>query len=116
MNRPIPRNLSRAIFFLGVILGFALAVILLWSRMEATHYFFSGAQYDPFDGLHCPLMMAPTEKGVVTATFDNTSDREVNFRYRAEISGAVSTRHLEGQTAVPPHQTKRVELPIDAND
>ena len=109
--------LSSAIFFLGVIIGLALAVITIWTRIEATRYYFTGAKYDPFTGLRCPVMIAPTEKGIVTAVFNNPTNEEDNFFYRAQISGkAFSTRQVEDQIAVPPHQTKTIRLAVDAND
>jgi hypothetical protein len=116
MNTKLLRTLSGAVFFLGVILGFALAVITIWNRLEAVRYYFTGATYEPFDGLQCPVMIAPNEKGIVTAVFNNPTDREDNFFYRAEISGVVSTRQVEGQIAVPAHQRKSIQLIVDAND
>ena len=116
MNTKLLRILSRAVFFLGVILGFALSVITIWNRLEGVRYYFTGAQYELFNGLRCPVMIAPNEKGIVTAVFNNPTDREDNFFYRAEISGDVTTRQVEGQIAVPAHQRKSIQLTVDAND
>jgi hypothetical protein len=116
MNTKSLHTLSYVVFFLGVLLGFAVALVTIWNRLEAISYFFTGARYDPFDGLRCPVMIAPTEEGVVTAAFRNPTDREDTFFYRAEISGPVSMRRLEGQTAVPPHQTEKLEFAVDARD
>jgi hypothetical protein len=116
VNNKLLRILSLVVFFLGASLGFALAVLLIWSRLEAVNYYFSGIKYEPFNGLQCPLLIAPTEEGTVTAVFDNPSDREDTFFYRAEISGDVFTRQVEDQIAVPPHQTRNVHLNVDRND
>jgi hypothetical protein len=116
MDTKLLRILGGAVFFLGVIIGFALAVIPIWNRLEAVRYYFTGARYEPFNGLRCPVMIAPTEKGIVTAVFNNPADKEDNFLYKAEISGDVSTRQVEGQTAVSPHQTESVQLTVDTND
>jgi hypothetical protein len=116
MNTRTLHTLSYVVFFLGVLVGFAVAVIMIWNRLEAISYFFTGARYDPFEGLRCPVMIAPTEEGRVTAAFRNPSDREDTFFYRAEISGLPSTRRLEGQITVPPRQTKRLEFTVDAED
>jgi hypothetical protein len=116
MNMKPLRILSGTVFFLGVIIGFGLAVITIWNSLEAARYYFTGAKYEPFDGLRCPVMIAPTEKGIVTAVFNNSTDQEDNFLYRAEISGDISKRHVEGQILVPPHQRKSIQLTVDAND
>jgi hypothetical protein len=116
MNMKLLRILSGTVFYLGVIFGFALAVTSIWNSLEAVRYYFTGAKYEPFDGLRCPVMIAPTEKGMITAHFKNTKNQDDNFFYRAEISGDISTRQVEGQILVPPHQRKSIQLTVDAND
>src|SRR6185295_13678294 len=117
MNKRPLRFWSRTVFFLGVSIGFALSGIAVWNHLEATSYFFTGVKYAPFNGLRCPVMIAPTEKSMVTAVFNNPTNEEDNFFYRAEISGrAFSRRRVEDQIAVAPHQTKTIQLAVDAND
>jgi hypothetical protein len=115
-TRPLPL-LSRASFFLGVTIGLALSGIAVWDNLESTNYFFTGVRYAPFHGLRCPLMIAPTEKGIVTAVFNNPTNEEDKFFYRAEISRkAFSRRQIEDQIAVPSHQAKTIQLAVDATD
>jgi hypothetical protein len=116
MNKKSLRILSYAIFFPGIILGFALAAITIWNRTEAISYFFRGAKHEPFNGLHCPVLIAPAEKGILAAIFNNPTDEEDTFFYRAEISGTPSTRQVEDQITVSPHQAKSIRLTVDAND
>lgn len=116
MNARLLRILSFTLFFLGVLLGFGLAIITIWSRLEANHYYFKGLKYDAFTGLRCPIMIAPTQQGMVTAVFNNPTEREDSFFYRAEINGRVSTRQVEDQIMVPPRQSKSIQLGVDAND
>lgn len=109
--------LSRAFFFLSVVMGLILSVIAIWNDLESTSYFFTGVKHDPFHGLRCPIMIAPSERGIVTAVFNNSTDQEDNFYYRAEISGrSFSTRQIEDHIAVPPHQAKNIRLTVDAQD
>ena len=110
------RLLSSLIFFLGVILGFVLAIISLWNQVEALNYFFKGASYAPFQGLKCPIMMTRSETGVVTSVFDNPADSEDNFSYKIEISNIVSFRIIEDQITVPAHQTKDVAFTVTKDD
>jgi hypothetical protein len=110
------RILGYAIFFVGAILGFALSITLIWNRMEAVNYYFSGIKYEPFQGLQCPAMIAPRETGVVNIVFDNQRDRDDTFFYRAEISGDVFTRQVEDQLLVPARETRSIQLTVDAND
>ena len=117
MNIRRLRLLGRTVFFLGITIGLALAGISIWNNVESTNYFFRGVKYPPFNGLRCPLMIAPTEKGIVTAVFSNPTGEEDKFFYRAAISKKTfSQRQIKDQIAVPPHQTKTIQLTVDAND
>jgi hypothetical protein len=117
MHTRLLRLLSRTIFFLGVTIGLVLSGIAIWNNLESTSYFFTGVKYAPFNGLRCPLMIAPTEKGIVTVVFNNPANEGDNFFYRAEISGkSFSRRQVKDQIAVSPHQTKTIQLAVDAND
>jgi hypothetical protein len=117
MSQSSRRILSYAAFFFGITIGFVLSVIAIWNNLEATSYYFRGVKFPPFPGLRCPLMIAPTETGIVNAVFENPTDKEDNFSYRAEISRrGVSTRQVEGQIAVPPGGERSAQLTIDTND
>jgi hypothetical protein len=117
MNTRTLQNLGGVAFFVGVIIAFVLSIIAIWNNIESTSYYFSGVKYPPFSGLRCPVMIGPTETGMVNAVFDNPTDKEDNFFYRAEISGrSSSTRQVEGQIAVPPRETRSVQLTVDSND
>lgn len=108
---------SRVSFFLGVVIGFLLSVIAIWNNLESTDYYFTGVKYASFKGLRCPLIVAPTEKGLVRAVFKNPTNQEDDFFYRAEISGrAFSTRQIEDKIPVPPHQARNIQFTVDVND
>ena len=109
--------LSRAAFFVGVVIGFLLSVLAIWNNLESTDYYFTGVKYASFKGLRCPLIVAPTEKGLVRAVFKNPTNQEDDFFYKAEISGrAFSTRQIEDKIPVPPHQARNIQLTVDTND
>jgi hypothetical protein len=117
MNTRTLQNLGGVAFFLGVTIAFVLSIIAIWNNIESTSYYFRGVKYPPFPGLRCPVMIGPTETGIVNAVFNNPTDREDNFFYRAEISRkGVSTRQVEGQIAVPPGEERSVQLSVDAKD
>jgi len=115
-NLRLLRILGYAFFYTGIILGLVLAVIAVWNRTEAISYFFRGAKFDPFHGLRCPVLVAPTETATVIAEFSNPTNEEDTFFYRIEVSGAPSTRQIADQVTVPPHENKSVQLAVDAND
>jgi hypothetical protein len=79
-------------------------------------YFYTGAGYDRFSGLHCPILISRWEPGVVTATFDNSTDADLRPYYEVEISGESATRHLEGQITVEPHTRRDVRWSVGNGD
>jgi hypothetical protein len=117
MNTRLLLILSRIFFFLGVVIGLVLAVIAIWNNTEATSYYYTGVAYPLFHGLRCPVMISPTEKGIVTAVFDNPTTKEDIYYYRIQISRSTSsTRTIEAQIAAPPRQSTSVQWTVDAND
>ena len=110
------RTLGGVTFLLGVFLGLALAFAAIWSDFEGFSYFNSGAGYQSFNGLVCPILMTRSEKGVVTADFENPTGQEFEPYYEVAISGPVSLRKFEGQLSVLAHATKSIRWTVDAND
>jgi hypothetical protein len=110
------RSLGGIIFLLGVSLGLALALAAIWSDFEGFSYFNTGAGYQLFNGLVCPILMTRSEKSVVTADFENPSSQEFKPFYEVAISRPGSLRKLEGQLSVPAHTTKSIQWTVDAND
>ncbi len=103
------------LYFSGIFLGFALGIAANWAEFEGISYYYTGAAYSPFRGLHCPLLMTRSETGLVTASFDNPGSQEIEPYYEVEISGPLP-RNYEGQLSVAPHETKTVQWNVDAND
>ncbi len=112
-----PARLAGAtIFFLGILSGLALASAAIWGDFEAMSYFYTGAGYDQFNGLKCPILMTLSDTGIVTAGFSNASDREIQPYYEVSVSGVASLREFEAQLPVPAHATESVQWTVDAND
>jgi len=110
------RILGGVIFLLGFFLGLALALSAIWSDFEGFSYFNTGAGYQSFNGLVCPILMTRSEKSVVTADFENPSGQEFEPYYEVAISAPGSSRKLEGQLSVPAHAARSVQWTVDAND
>jgi hypothetical protein len=109
------RKFGRPLFWSGIGLGFALAVAAVWAAFEAQSYFFSGATFEAYNGLRCPILMTRSEQGTITATFDNPADRESRPYYEVEISGRLA-RQFEDQLTVPAHESKTVQWTVSADD
>ena len=103
------------VFFLGIFLGLALAIAAIWADFEGLSYYYTGATYGQFNGLHCPILMTRSETGTITATFNNPGNQIYEPYYQMEIGGLLP-RNFEDQLSIPPHTTKSVQWTVDAHD
>ncbi len=110
------QELANVPYFLGVLVGLALAIAAAWADFEGLSYFATGAGYQPFNGLHCPVLMSHAETASVSVSFDNPTNQDLQPYYDVEISGHAASRSLEGQVAVPPHAERRVVWTVTAQD
>jgi hypothetical protein len=105
-----------AFFLLGVLTTMTLAGVTAWAAFEGLSYFATGAGYDLYGGMHCPILISPRETGIVSASFSNPTDQVLQPYYEVEISGRIAARQFEGQIAVPPHTSQSVTWTVNAGD
>lgn len=110
------KKLGTAVFVAGVVLALGLAGVSIWGDYEAMSYFYTGAGYAGFSGLHCPALMSRGETPTISATLDNSSNDVVQPYYEVEISGIAGFRNIENQVMVPPHSKRVVQWTVSAND
>ncbi len=108
--------IAGATFLLGVLITLTLAGLTAWASFEGLAYFSTGAGYDPFGGMHCPILISTGETGVVTADFTNSTDQTQQPYYEVEISGITAARSLEDQITVPPHTTGQASWTVTTAD
>ncbi len=116
MHRKIARTAATALYLLGVLTIMALAAVTAWAAFEGLSYFATGAGYDLYGGMHCPILISPRENGVVAASFTNPTDQVLQPYYEVEISGRIAARQMEGQVDVIPHASQSVTWTVNARD
>jgi hypothetical protein len=112
------RTLFAGLYSLGLILALALAAALTWAELEASLFdvsLIAGSQALP---LQCPLALSRHETSYITASFSNSSEREVRQIVRAHISDGFVTlmRQEEMLLELAPGETQRLRWPITAQD
>lgn len=104
------------LFGIGLLAGLALATIAVWGDFEGMSYFSSAAGYAGFPGLHCPVIMGPTETATVSAEFSNSTNETAQPYYQVWVSGLAAVRAFENQIDVPPHSSRTVAWTVNAGD
>lgn len=116
MNHATRRIAAEILFVAGVLITLVLTALMAWAPFEGLSYFASGAGYDSFSGLHCPILISSTEAGQVRAEFRNSTDEVQQPYYEVEISGKVASRHLESQVSVPAQTIRVVRWTVSSED
>ena len=116
MQTKSARTWGTLIYAVGLIFALGLALAAIWGDYEALSYFYTGAVYGPFGGLHCPALMTHAEVVPISATFDNPTDKTIEPFYQVKISGVAALRTIEKQLQVPPHSSATIQWTVDAND
>lgn len=109
-------KLGAVIFFIGILLALSLSLAAVWSDFEGVSYFYTGAGYPSFSGLNCPILMTHSETGMVSASFNNSEELEIEPYYEVTISGQSAQREFEGQLSVPAHSSKTIRWTVNADD
>jgi len=96
------------IFLAGILLELSLSSGVVWAQVDASFY---GTPTNEVGlKLNCPIMLSPSESGVVSATITNTLNEEVLPVVTAEISGTQSTRQT---LSLAPRETQVLQWPVD---
>lgn len=106
---------SSIVYFLGIAVGLSLAVVSIWADYEAVSYFFTGARFDAFRGMTCPILATRSETVTISASIENPGDRAVRPLYRVEVSGPAG-RMFRDQISIPPHEMQRIEWTVSTDD
>jgi hypothetical protein len=104
------------LFSAGILLAFTLTAALTWASLEADFYGFDRYTNARFDGLSCPLLMTPFEKGSVIMYVNNPSTTEINPIIRIDISTTAVVTSESTQLVIQPGETRRFEQPVSAHN
>lgn len=67
-----------------------MATLATWADYESTSYGFAKMAKNPFDGLSCPILMAPGETQTVKIKLMNTTERKLTPSIKTEVSTSLT--------------------------
>ncbi len=85
-QKKIMRFLGILFFWIGILLGMALAGGAVWADIEATFYGFE-EMGDKSLSLRCPTFVTDAEPGQFASTFKNPNDKQMELMVRTDVSG-----------------------------
>jgi hypothetical protein len=112
------RTLGIILYSLGILMTLALGAIAVWGDLEASLFDVSIRSERSLRSLNCPVLITSREKGEISASFENTSQRPVNRAIRAHISQGFVTLFREENLQLPlqPGERQRWTWYVTADD
>lgn len=118
-KQAITRVVAALVFSVGLLSGVLLIGASVWGDVEAAMFDTTLMIHRKRSlALHCPVFMATTETGTVSASFGNPLDRPVEFKIRTHVSEGFVTlmREIDTELDLAPGETKKVAWPVNAED
>lgn len=114
----IVRIVSVVIFSMGVLLGMAFYSAALWGDLEAFLFDSSVDADASLSSLRCPVLIATTESGVISASVRNPIERPIRLTIRTHISEGFLTlfRESVSRPTLEPGEKQRSEWTVTEED
>ena len=115
------QNMTRygiGLFFIGIIIGLIFCSLVIWGDLES-FLFTSGVPVETkLNNLNCPVLMTYNEKGVISATIPNPTDKDVDRLVRATVTDGfvLLTRQIETRPIIPAKGEVKLEWEIEPED
>jgi hypothetical protein len=103
------------LYLFGLLLGSALSAGLAWGEIETRLH----TSFPPTAGLKtlkCPLLLAPAESGIITATFDNPTNELVTPEISLEINTTVGAKQTGQSLSLAPGAAQTLSWTVGAGD
>lgn len=115
-NKRQTLSFSLLFYFVGLSAGLFLMFVMTWADLEASFYGFP-RQADPgLTGFNCPVLMTPSDSGVLSLSFTNTAEIKVNPVVRVWVSSPIVAEERNVQIELAPGESKEFEWTVDARN
>jgi len=111
----IVRLAGIVLFWVGVLLGMALAAGAVWADIEATFYGFSKMGDKPLN-LRCPIFVTAAEPGEIASSFKNPTEKQMQIMARTDVSGHGGIRTANTTVTLAPGEKKELRWPVTSED
>lgn len=103
-------------YFAGFSAGLFLMFIATWADLEASFYGFP-RQADPgLTGFNCPVLMTPSDLGILSLSFTNTAEIKINPVVRVWVSAPTVAEERKVQIGLAPGESQEFEWTVDARN
>ena len=110
-------TIGTILFILGAVVGLWLLVTSAWGDLEAMLFDSALGSDEPLTTLNCPIMITPTDIGVISANFENPGDKErkVIVQARFSLGHRYYLQEQRDEIYIPPGESISKEYEVFAN-
>lgn len=101
-----------AFFIFGAFLGLALVFFATWGDLESAFYGFDHTGGEPFNTMHCPILMTATETSSFSVKVTNNTGQKINPSLIANISTPILIDTSTTRFPLEPGETKSMKWDI----
>jgi hypothetical protein len=101
---------------IGVAVGLFLMLVAVWADMESGSYDFARLANAGLGGLHCPVLMTPTETSTISLDVSNPTSNRISPAIRTQISTPLLPEEILENVQLTPGESKRLEWSVDAEN
>jgi hypothetical protein len=111
------RALGTIFLSTGILAGMVLFILMNWAYFEAYFYFgYIARAQKALTTLRCPLLMTPADTGAVTIRLTNSTDMDLEFLIRTEISYIGVTKTERAQYPLAAGETRTLSWTVTSED
>ena len=114
-RRKLIRLLGILFFWVGILLGMALAGSAIWADIEAAFYGFVKMGDKPLN-LRCPTFVTAAEPGQFASTFKNPTTKQMELLVRTDVSGHSGIKTERTTVSIAPGQKEKVRWSVTSEN
>jgi hypothetical protein len=115
-RKRLSRSLGAVFYLIGILLALVLAGGAAWADFEAEYYGFDRMANKALRTLRCPVLMAASETGHISATFSNSTERSIQLMVRADFSNPGPPRSVRTTLPLAPGERKQLEWAVTSDN
>ena len=116
MKRQTQKIISIILIIFGVLFFILVGGLSIWADLEASLFNSARRSTEPLPSLDCPAFISSDETGLVSASFNNPSDRIINPKIQTFVSDGfvILMQEKVDRLEIEPGETETVEIEVTA--
>lgn len=118
MKKQIQKFIFISLISLGALCFILIGSLSIWADLEASLFNSARRTTERLSTLNCPSMITKDEVGIISASFTNTSEKDINPKIQTFISDGyvILMQEQVDRPLIAPGETKTIEVEVAADN